>query len=105
MRRRSFRGCAKRSPVSSVAVFRPERSDPDDPSTFAVLHELEDVGDIREDVASRLSALGARDFESLEGCEAEATSRGASFVSLMDRFKLDSNTARHPRLVRQLASK
>lgn len=68
-------------------------------------HENEHVEDIREAVTRHLVQLRQRQFESAQECEAEAERESAGFTSLMDRFKLESNTARHPRFARMMAAK
>ncbi|MCM2316858.1 MAG: hypothetical protein NDJ92_17055 [Thermoanaerobaculia bacterium] len=68
-------------------------------------HENEHVEDIREAVTRHLVQLQQRQFDSLQECKAEGERESAGFTALMDRFKLESNAARHPRFARMMVAK
>jgi hypothetical protein len=68
-------------------------------STWAS-HELDHVGDVREALTAHVLRLELRLFESKEACERESARETEGFGATMDRFKLDSNAARHPRFAK-----
>jgi len=63
-------------------------------------HEREHVDDIRVRVEAHLQALDLRRFVTSEECLATADHERNAFPELMDRLKLESNAAMHPRLAR-----
>jgi len=60
-------------------------------------HEYEHIADVRDSLTSHLLVLESRTFESDAACAREAREQVDGFVELMNRFKLESNRARHPR--------
>ena len=66
-------------------------------------HEHEHIGDVREALESYIELLQQRRFENIAECQDEANRQKDGFVALMDRFKLESNAARHPRFARLIA--
>lgn len=67
-----------------------------------VQHEREHIRDLRRSLTAYVSGLEERQFESETVCEREAAELAASFPATMDRFKDDSNAARHPGYRRQV---
>lgn len=70
-----------------------------------VHHEREHIEDVRVAAEAYLQKLGAREFASSESCEAAAAAEVGGFPATMDRFKLESNLARHPKFATRLAQK
>lgn len=70
-----------------------------------VSHELEHIEDVREALEAHVERLQQRRFESWHECRIEAESHSTDFVSLMDRFKLESNARRHPRFAARLTER
>jgi len=63
-----------------------------------VSHEREHVRDVRERVESHLLTLSLARFATQDDCNERATREEQGFAPMMDRFKLESNAAMHPRL-------
>ena len=68
-------------------------------------HEREHIADVREALEAHVYLLRKLHFGSVQECRQEADRQSAGFGSLMDRFKLESNAARHPRFARLLEAK
>ncbi|MFA6957158.1 MAG: hypothetical protein WC538_14915 [Thermoanaerobaculia bacterium] len=70
-----------------------------------VTHEREHITDVREALTAHLATLGMRTFDSRESCDVESAREIAGFAALIDRFKLDSNAARHPRFAKLIEAR
>lgn len=68
-------------------------------------HEREHIADVRESLTSYVFLLEELRFASAQECRQEGARQSEQFVPLMNRFKLESNAARHPRFARLMEAK